>query len=209
MKNVVLIDHPLVQHKLSLMRKQETSCNQFRNLLKEISTLLAYEVTRNFPLYYEAIQTPLAAMKAPFFEGKNLVLVSILRAGNGLLDGMLALVPSARVGHIGLYRDPETLMAVEYYFKMPPGVEGKDLIVVDPMLATGHSACAALTRLKLTHPQSLKFVCLLAAPEGIEELQAVHPDVTLYTAAIDEKLNEHGYILPGLGDAGDRIYRTK
>lgn len=209
MAEVVLIEHPLVQHKLSLMRKHETSCYQFRDLLKEISTLLAYEVTRDFPLYYEAIETPLAPMKAPFFAGKDLVLVSILRAGNGILDGMLELVPSARVGHIGLYRDPETLQAVEYYFKMPPEAAGKDLIVVDPMLATGHSSAAALDRLKEMQPKSLKFVCLLAAPEGIEEIQSRHPDVAIYTAAIDEKLNEHGYILPGLGDAGDRIYRTK
>ena len=209
MSDVTLIDHPLVQHKLSLMRMKETSCNQFRDLLKEISTLLAYEVTRDFPLYYTDIETPLQGMKAPFFEGKDIVLVSILRAGNGILDGMLQLIPSARVGHIGLYRDPETLAAVEYYFKMPPEVEGKALIVVDPMLATGHSASAALHRLKSVKPQSVKFVCLLAAPEGIEELQQRHPDVSIYTAAIDEKLNDHGYILPGLGDAGDRIYRTK
>ena len=209
MSEVTIISHPLVQHKLSLMRQKGTSCNQFRDLLKEISTLLAYEVTRDFPLYFADIKTPLSPMNAPFFEGKNLVLVSILRAGNGILDGMLQLVPSARVGHIGLYRDPTTLAAVEYYFKMPPQVAGKNMIVVDPMLATGHSASAALDRLKSVKPQSLKFVCLLAAPEGIEELRERHPDVALYTAAIDERLNEHGYILPGLGDAGDRLYRTK
>ncbi len=209
MSEVTVISHPLVQHKLSLMRQKETSCNQFRDLLKEISTLLAYEVTRDFPLYFADIETPLCPMNAPFFDGKNLVLVSILRAGNGILDGMLQLVPSARVGHIGLYRDPKTLAAVEYYFKMPPDVAGKDLIVVDPMLATGHSASAALDRLKSVKPRSLKFVCLLAAREGTEELRKHHPDVAIYTAAIDERLNDHGYILPGLGDAGDRLYRTK
>lgn len=209
MSELMVISHPLVQHKLSLMRKKDTSCNQFRDLLREISTLLAYEVTRDFPLDYRDIETPLSPVNAPFFEGKNLVIVSILRAGNGILDGMLQLVPSARVGHIGLYRDPATLDAVEYYFKMPPEVEGKDMIVVDPMLATGHSASAALYRLKSVKPRSLRFVCLLAAPEGIEELRKRHPDVVIYTAAIDEKLNEHGYILPGLGDAGDRLYRTK
>ncbi len=209
MSGLTVIDHPLVQHKLSLMRKKETSCNQFRDLLKEISTLLAYEVTRDLPLYYEEIETPMQRMKAPFFKGKDIILISILRAGNGILDGMLELIPSARVGHVGLYRDPETLVAVEYYFKMPPEMEGKDLIVVDPMLATGHSACAALHRLKKIQPKSVKFVCLLAAPEGIKELQERHPDVSIYTAAVDEKLDDHGYILPGLGDAGDRIYRTK
>ncbi|MBF0276418.1 MAG: uracil phosphoribosyltransferase [SAR324 cluster bacterium] len=209
MSEVTIIDHPLVQHKLSLMRKKETSCNQFRDLLKEVSTLLAYEVTRDFPLHYEEIETPLQGMKAPFIKGKDIVLISILRAGNGILDGMLQLIPSARVGHIGLYRDPETLAAIEYYFKMPPEVKGKDFIVVDPMLATGHSSSAALHRLKKVQPKSVKFVCLLAAPEGIRELQERHPDVSIYTAAIDEKLNEHSYILPGLGDAGDRIYRTK
>ncbi|MFQ5683223.1 MAG: uracil phosphoribosyltransferase [Candidatus Binatia bacterium] len=209
MSAVTVIDHPLVQHKLSLMRKKETRCNQFRDLLKEISTLLAYEVTRDLPLYYADIETPLTPMRAPFFEGKNIVLVSILRAGNGILDGMLDLIPSARVGHIGLYRDPETLAAVEYYFKMPPAVEGKELIVVDPMLATGHSAAAAMHRLKTVKPKSVKFVCLLAAPEGIRELSERHPDVSIYAAAIDEKLTDHGYILPGFGDVGDRMYRTK
>lgn len=209
MAEVTIIDHPLVQHKLSLMRKATTSSNHFRDLLKEISHLLAYEVTRDLPLTYKDIETPLAPMKAPYFEGKDVVLVSILRAGNGILDGMLDLIPSARVGHIGLYRDPQTLAAVEYYFKMPPEVEGKDLIVVDPMLATGHSACAALDRIAQMQPKSTKFVCLLAAPEGIKELQERHPTIPIFTAAVDEKLNELGYIIPGLGDAGDRIYRTK
>lgn len=209
MAKVTVVDHPLVQHKLSLMRRTETSCNHFRDLLKELSNLLAYEVTRDFPVIYQDIETPLTPMKAPFIEGKRITLVSILRAGNGILDGMLQLIPNARVGHIGLFRDPETLEAVEYYFKMPPDVEGKEMIVVDPMLATGHSAVAAIKRLKETNPGIIKFVCLLAAPEGVETLQKAHPDVSIFTASIDEKLNEHGYILPGLGDAGDRIYRTK
>lgn len=209
MSKVTVVDHPLVQHKLSLMRRKETSCNHFRELLKELSTLLAYEVTRDFPLVSQPIETPLATMDAPFIEGKDITLVSILRAGNGILDGMLQLIPNARVGHIGLYRDPETLEAVEYYFKMPPAIEGKMMIVVDPMLATGHSAVAAIERLKVTQPNSVKFVCLLAAPEGVETLQNAHKDVSIYTASIDECLNEHGYIMPGLGDAGDRIYRTK
>ncbi len=209
MSKVTVIAHPLVQHKLSIMRQKETSCNHFRDLLTEISRLLAYEVTRNIPLIYCDIETPLAPMKAPFIEGKKIVLVSILRAGNGLLDGMLQLIPSARVGHIGLYRDPDTLEAIKYYFKMPPEIEDKDVIVVDPMLATGNSAIAAIHEIKEMQPKSIRFVCLLAAPEGIEKMQQVHSDVDIYTAAIDEKLNEHGYILPGLGDAGDRIYRTK
>ncbi|MBE9205085.1 uracil phosphoribosyltransferase [Nostoc sp. LEGE 06077] len=207
---VTVIEHPLIQHKLTLMRKAETSTTKFRHLLKEISLLLGYEVTRNFPLKYEEIKTPLAPMNAPVLApDKKLVLVSIMRAGQGILDGMLELMPSARVGHIGLYRDPKTLISIEYYFKVPHDVEQRDMIIVDPMLATGNSAVAAVERLKSTNPLSMKFVCLLAAPEGLEHFCAVHPDVPIYTAAIDEYLDEHGYIIPGLGDAGDRLFGTK
>ena len=209
MSNIHVIDHPLVQHKLTLMRKKEASTSSFRRLLGELASLMAYEVTRDMPLQDMQIETPLETMTGKVIDGKKLVLVSILRAGNGFLDGMLNVVPGARVGHIGLYRDPQTLQAVEYYFKMPSEMVERDVIVVDPMLATGNSASAALTRLKQTHPRSIKFVCLLAAPEGIATLQAAHPDVPIYTAAIDRQLNEHGYILPGLGDAGDRIFGTK
>ncbi len=207
---VTTIEHPLIQHKLTLMRKAETSTTKFRNLLKEVSLLLAYEVTRDLPLKYELIKTPLSPMDAPILApDKKLVLVSIMRAGQGILDGMLELMPSARVGHIGLYRDPKTLIPVEYYFKVPHDVEQRDMIVVDPMLATGNSAVAAVERLKSTNPLSIKFVCLLAAPEGIEHFCQAHPDVPLYTAAIDDYLDEHGYIIPGLGDAGDRLFGTK
>lgn len=207
---VTVIDHPLIQHKLTLMRKAETSTAKFRTLLKEISLLLAYEVTRDLPLKYEPIQTPLAPMNAPMLApDKKLVLVSILRAGQGILDGMLELIPSARVGHIGLYRDPKTLIAIEYYFKVPRDVDKRDMLVVDPMVATGHSAVAAVDRLKQTNPLSLKFVCLLAAPEGIQYFHEQHPDVPFYTAAIDEHLDDHGYIVPGLGDAGDRLFGTQ
>lgn len=206
---VVMIDHPLVQHKLTLLRQAETSAAVFRALLREISMLLAYEVTRDMPLTYERINTPLAAMHAPVLAGKKLVVVSIMRAGNGILDGMLELIPSARVGHIGLYRDPKTHRAIEYYFKVPEDIAARDVLVVDPMLATGNSAVAALHRLKDTGAKSLKFVCLLAAPEGIAHVQEQHPDVPIYTAAIDDCLNEQGYILPGLGDAGDRLFGTK
>ncbi|MDZ8055715.1 MAG: uracil phosphoribosyltransferase [Aulosira sp. ZfuVER01] len=207
---VTLIEHPLIQHKLTLMRRAETSTTKFRNLLKEVSLLLAYEVTRDLPLKYEEIQTPLAPMNAPVLApDKKLVLVSIMRAGQGILDGMLELIPSARVGHVGLYRDPKTLIAVEYYFKVPHDVEQRDMIVVDPMLATGNSAVAAVERLKSTNPLSIKFVCLLAAPEGIQHFCEEHPDVPLYTAAIDDHLDEHGYIIPGLGDAGDRLFGTR
>lgn len=204
-----VIDHPLVQHKLTLMRMKETSTGQFRRLLNEISMLLAYEVTRDLPLTSTEIETPLQKMQAPVIDGKKIVLVSILRAGNGLLDGILNIIPNARVGHVGLYRDPETLVAVEYYFKLPEDVTDRTLLVVDPMLATGHSAVAAVERIKAAKPKAIKFLCLLAAPEGIEHFNEQHPDVPVFTAAIDEKLNEHGYILPGLGDAGDRIYGTK
>lgn len=208
--NVTVIDHPLIQHKLTLMRRAETSTAKFRSLLTEISMLLAYEVTRDLPLKYETIKTPLAVMDAPVLApDKKLVLVSIMRAGQGILDGMLQLMPSARVGHIGLYRDPATLIPVEYYFKVPHDIEERDMLVVDPMVATGNSAIAAVERLKETNPKSLKLVCLLAAPEGIQNFQDYHPDVPIYTAAIDEKLDEHGYIIPGLGDAGDRLFGTK
>lgn len=207
---VTIIDHPLIQHKLTLMRKVETSTAKFRTLLKEISLLLAYEVTRDLPLKYELIETPIAPMNAPMLApDKKLVLVSILRAGQGILDGMLELIPSARVGHIGLYRDPKTLVAIEYYFKVPHDVDKRDMLVVDPMLATGNSAVAAVDRLKQTNPMSMKFVCLLAAPQGIQHFHTRHPDVPLYTAAIDERLDDEGYIVPGLGDAGDRLFGTQ
>ncbi len=207
--NVHLIDHPLVQHKLTLMRRKDASTNSFRRLLGELSTLMAYEITRDMPLQDMEIETPMETMTGRVIDGKKQVLVSILRAGNGFLEGMLNVIPGARVGHIGLYRDPATLQPVEYYFKMPHGMEERDIIVVDPMLATGNSAAAAIARLKETHPKSIKFVCLLAAPEGIATLQKAHPDVPIYTAAIDRELDSHGYILPGLGDAGDRIFGTK
>ncbi|PSB15371.1 uracil phosphoribosyltransferase [filamentous cyanobacterium CCP1] len=210
MPDITLIQHPLVQHKLTLIRQQETHTQDFRRLLKEISMLLAYEVTRDLPLKYEMIQTPLMPMKAPVLAAdKKMVIVSILRAGQGLLDGMLELIPTAKVGHIGLYREPTTLMAVEYYLKLPYDVEQRDMLVVDPMLATGNSAVAAVDRLKEANPASIKFVCLLAAPEGIQHFHQQHPDVPIYTAAIDEGLDEHGYIFPGLGDAGDRLYGTR
>ena len=209
MAEVTVIDHPLVQHKLTLMRRKETPTNVFRQLLEEISMLMAYEVTRDMPLATERIETPMQAMDAPVLAGKKVVLVSILRAGDGILSGCLKLLPSARVGHIGLYRDPKTLVAVEYYFKIPEEIEDRDVIVVDPMLATGNSAIAAVERIAELKPKSLKFLCLLAAPEGIAEFTDAHPDVPIYTASVDEKLNEKGYILPGLGDAGDRLFGTK
>jgi len=207
--HVHLIDHPLVQHKLTLMRKKEASTNSFRSLLNELSSLMAYEVTRDMATQDVQIETPLEVMQAKVIDGKKLVFVSILRAGNGILDGMLSVVPGARVGHIGLYRDHETLQAVEYYFKMPKDMESRDVVVVDPMLATGNSAVAAITRIKQCKPKSIKFMCLLTAPVGINTLHNAHPDVEIYTAAIDRELNEHGYILPGLGDAGDRIFGTQ
>ncbi len=208
-KNVTVISHPLVQHKLTLMRMEDTCCADFRRLLREVSMLLAYEVTRDLPLLNITIKTPVTEMQSPIIDGKKITLVSILRAGNGILDAMLELIPSARVGHIGIYRDPATLTPVEYYFKMPPEISQRDVVVVDPMLATGNSAAAAISRVKQLTPLSIKFVCLIASPEGLELLQNEHPDVSIFTAAIDEKLNEHGYIVPGLGDAGDRIYGTK
>jgi uracil phosphoribosyltransferase len=210
MANIYTIDHPLVQHKLTLMRRAETSTAKFRSLLREISMLLAYEVTRDLPLKRETIQTPLATMEAPVLSAeKKLVVVSIMRAGQGILDGILELIPSARVGHIGLYRDPQTLRVIEYYFKVPHDMEERDVLVVDPMIATGNTAIAAVHQLKQANPKSIRFVCLLAAPEGIEQFHDEHPDVELYTAAIDDKLDDHGYILPGLGDAGDRLFGTR
>ena len=209
MRHVHLIDHPLVQHKLTLMRRKDASTSTFRTLLNELSSLMAYEITRDMPLQDIEVETPLEPMTGRVIDGKKLVFVSILRAGNGILEGMLSMVPSARVGHIGLYRDPQTLAPVEYYFKMPQDMAERDVIVVDPMLATGNSAIAAVDRLKKLQPKSIKFVCLLACPEGVAALQKAHPDVGIYTAAIDRQLNTHGYILPGLGDAGDRIFGTQ
>jgi uracil phosphoribosyltransferase len=206
---VCVVDHPLVQHKLTLMRMKTTGTGAFRNLMSEVGMLLAYEVTRDLPTQRTTIETPLTRTSAPTLDGKKIALISILRAGNGILDGILRLVPSARVGHIGLYRDPTTLTAVEYYFKVPGEMADRDAIVVDPMLATGNSAIAAVTRVKTTRPRSIKFVCLLTCPEGLRNFHAQHPDVPVYTAAIDSHLNEHGYIVPGLGDAGDRLYGTK
>ena len=207
--DATVIDHPLVQHKLTLMRMKDTPTAVFRELLREISLLLLYEVARDLPLVMEEIETPLEKMLSPVLGGKKLCFVSILRAGDGLLQGMLDLVPSARVGHVGLYRDPATLEAVEYYFKVPHSLGERLCIVVDPMLATAHSSIAAVDRVKAAGARNLKFVCLLAAPEGIEAFGQAHPDVPIYTAAIDRELNDHGYILPGLGDAGDRIFGTK
>jgi uracil phosphoribosyltransferase len=206
---VHVIDHPLVQHKLTLMRSKETSTSTFRHLLREISMLLAYEVCRDLPTTKIRIETPIAPMMAPALDGKKTVLISILRAGNGILDGMLEILPSARVGHIGLYRDPKTMKAVEYFYKVPDTMGDRDAIVVDPMLATGNSAVAAVDRLKASGPRSIKFVCLLTCPEGIKVFHAAHPDIAIYTAAIDDRLNEKSYIVPGLGDAGDRLFGTK
>ena len=209
MDGITVIDHPLVQHKLTLMRNKETSTASFRRLLREISTLLCYEVTRNLDLTTIRIETPLEPMDSPVLEGKKLVFASILRAGNGLLEGMLDLVPAARVAHIGLYRDHETLQPVEYYFKAPEDLANRLVIVVDPMLATANSAIAAMDKLKERGAKNIRFLCLLAAPEGIERFRAAHPDIPVFTAAIDSHLNEKGYIVPGLGDAGDRMYGTK
>ena len=206
---VHLISHPMVQHKLTLMRQKDLSTMSFRRLLHEISMLMAYEVTRDMPTHLVEIETPLETMQAPMIDGKKTVFVVIMRAGSGFLDGMLEVVPGARVGHVGLYRDPKTLVAVEYYFKMPQDMHERDVIVVDPMLATGNSAIAAVDRIKELSPRSVKFVCLLTCPEGIAAMTAAHPDVPIFTAAIDRQLNDHGYILPGLGDAGDRIFGTK
>ena len=207
--NVVVVDHPLVQHKLTLMRKKDTSTASFRRLLSEISMLLAYEATRDLKLRDEPIETPLMPMTGAVLEGKKVVLIGILRAGLGIVDGMLELMPSARVGHVGLYRDPKTLQPVEYYYKVPSDLADRDVLMCDPMLATGNSAAAAVTRVKASNPGSLRFICLLACPEGIAAFHKEHPDVPIVTAAIDERLNDHGYILPGLGDAGDRLFGTK
>ncbi len=209
MSQVHVLDHPLVQHKLTLMRKKDASTNTFRHLLNELSMLMAYEITRDVALQEIEIETPLEKMTGHVIDGKKLVLVSILRAGNGILEGMLSVIPGARVGHIGLYRDPQTLHPVEYYFKMPKEMDERDVIVVDPMLATGNSAIAAIERVKALKPKSIKLACLVSCPEGIAAMQAAHPDVDIFTAAIDRQLNEHGYILPGLGDAGDRIFGTQ
>ena len=209
MQGVTIVDHPLVQHKLTILRDKETSTRSFRTLLREISVLLCYEVTRDLPLEDVAIETPVAAMTGKRLAGKKLVFAPIMRAGMGLLDGMLELVPSARVAHIGLYRDPKTLKAVEYYFKAPSDVAERLVIVIDPMLATGHTAVAALDRLKEHGVKDMRFACVLAAPEGVDVLRSHHPDVPVWTAAVDEQLNEHSYIVPGLGDAGDRLYGTK
>lgn len=209
MARVVVVDHPLVQHKLSWLRDARTDSGLFRQLLGEVAMLLAYELTRELPLTRQRVTTPLTETDAPYLAGKAPVLVSVLRAGNGLLEGVLKLIPTASVGHIGLYRDPATLQAVEYYYKVPSDIGERDVLVVDPMLATGHSAVAAVARLKAHQPRSIRFLCLLAAPEGIRTFHAAHPDVDIVTAAVDERLNDHGYIVPGLGDAGDRMYGTK
>ena len=209
MHDVTTVTHPLVQHKLTLMRRKETSTANFRLLLREISMLLAYEALRDVKVKDETIETPLATIQSPMLDGKKLVLIAILRAGQGILDGMLQIVPNARVGHIGLYRDPKTLDAVEYFYKVPADLSDRDVIVCDPMLATGNSAVAAIERVKASKPASLKFVCLLTCPEGLKTMNEAHPDVPVYTASIDERLNDHGYIVPGLGDAGDRLFGTR
>lgn len=207
--HLTIVRHPLVQHKLSLMREQDTSTKSFRQLLREISHLLAYEVTRNLPLTTKRIETPMCEMDAPVIDGKKLALVSILRAGNGLLDGILELIPAARVGFVGLYRDEETLKPVQYYFKVPTQLDERVTIVVDPMLATGNSSAAAVELVKQAGASNIIFLCLLAAPEGVARMKEAHPDVPVVTAALDERLNEQGYIVPGLGDAGDRMFGTK
>ena len=208
-EQVHLVDHPLVQHKLTLIREKSRSTNSFRRLVNEISSLMVYEVTRDMPTHEVEIETPLEPMRSRLIDGKKIVFVSILRAGTGILDGMLNVIPGARVGHIGLYRDPKTLVAVEYYFKLPQDMGERDVIVVDPMLATGNTAVAAIDRIKELGPKSIRFVCLIASPEGVERLTSRHPDVPLYTAAVDRELDDHGYIRPGLGDAGDRLFGTK
>ena len=209
LENLTVVTHPLVQHKLTLMREKDTSTASFRQLLREISLLLAYEVTRELPMTTKQIETPLCPMDAPAIDGKKLALISILRAGNGLLDGILELIPAARVGFIGLYRDPETLQPVQYYCKLPDHLEDRVCIVVDPMLATGNSSAAAVSLLKQSGARNIRFLCLLAAPEGIKHMQLTHPDVPIVTASVDSHLNDHGYIVPGLGDAGDRMFGTK
>jgi len=206
---LTVLDHPLVQHKLTLMRRSKTSTAEFRRLVREVALLLCYEITRDLPLEDIDLETPLEPMRASVLAGKKLCIVSILRAGNGLLDGMLDLIPSARVGHIGLYRDPATLTPVEYYYKVPEDIAERPVLVVDPTLATANSAVAAVERIKRDGPADVKMACLLAAPEGVRRFHAAHPDVPVFTAAVDRQLNDHGYILPGLGDAGDRIYGTR
>jgi uracil phosphoribosyltransferase len=208
-QHLSVVDHPLVQHKLTLMRKKTTSTVEFRQLLREISQFLAYEITRNLPMTTRRTETPIEEMDAPTLDGKKLALISILRAGNGLLDGVLELVPSARVGFVGLYRDEKTLQPVQYYYKVPHGLENRMVIAVDPMLATGNSSAAAIELLKKSGAKNIRFLCLLAAPEGIKRMEETHPDVPIVTAAVDSHLNSHGYIVPGLGDAGDRMYGTK
>jgi uracil phosphoribosyltransferase len=209
MSNLVVVGHPLVQHKLTLMRARTTPVAEFRRLVREVALLIGYEITRDLPLTSVEIETPLEPMQAPLLAGKKVCLISILRAGNGLLDGMLDLMPSARVGHVGLYRDPATLRPVEYYYKVPVDIAERPVIIVDPMLATANSAVAAVDRVKRDGVADIKLACLLAAPEGVARMAEAHPDVTVYTAAVDRALNDHGYILPGLGDAGDRIYGTR
>jgi len=207
--HLTIVNHPLIQHKLTIMRDKDTSTKSFRQLLREISQLLAYEVTREMPMTTKRIETPMCEMEAPILAGKKMALISILRAGNGLLDGVLELIPSARVGFVGLYRDPETLQPVQYYFKVPEDLGGRLVITLDPMLATGNSSVAAIDLLKEAGATDIRFLCLLAAPEGVARMEQAHPDVPIVTAALDEKLNDHGYIVPGLGDAGDRMFGTK
>jgi uracil phosphoribosyltransferase len=209
MSPVVVLDHPLVQHKLTVLRRADTSSAKFRAVAREVSLLLGYEVTRNLNLRHETIDTPLESMEAPVLAGRMPCIISILRAGQGILDGILDLMPTARIGHIGLYRDPTTLAAVEYFIKVPDDMAERPVIVVDPMLATGHSAAAAVTRLKQAGAGDLRFACLLAAPEGLQHFQSLHPDVPIFTAALDRGLDTHGYIRPGLGDAGDRLFGTR
>lgn len=209
MSKVVIMDHPLIKHKLAILRSEDTSSKDFRELVKEIATLICYEATRDLPLTDVQIKTPICEAKMQMIAGKKLAFVPILRAGLGMVDGVLALVPSARVGHIGLYRDPETLRPVEYYCKLPEDIAEREVIVLDPMLATGGSAIDAISQIKLRGPKTIKFMGIIAAPEGLEALKKAHPDVDIYVGALDEKLNDHGYIVPGLGDAGDRIFGTK
>lgn len=209
MPKLQVLDHPLIQHKLSLIRDEETGSKEFRELVEEVSMLMAYEVTRDFPLQEIDVKTPVALAKSKVLAGRKVGLVPILRAGLGMVDGMLRLIPAAKVGHVGLYRDPETLQPVEYYCKLPPDIAERDLIVIDPMLATGGSAAAAITFLKDRGAKSIKLMCLIAAPEGIQAVQNTHNDVDIFVAAVDERLNDHGYIVPGLGDAGDRLFGTK
>ncbi|MHC3002793.1 uracil phosphoribosyltransferase [Gordonia sp. GN26] len=208
MGTVAVIDHPLVQHKLTLMRRKDTSTNDFRRLLNEISTLMAYDVLRDIPMHEVTIDTPLETTTASVIDGKKLVFAAVLRAGAGIADGMLGVVPGARVGHIGLYRDPKTMVVVEYYFKMPPDLDERDVVIVDPLLATGFSAVAAIDRIKEYSPRSIKFVCLVACPEGIDVLHEAHPEVPIYTAGVDRELDANGFIRPGLGDVGDRVFGT-